>query len=308
MKHGNLKALIIGYGSIGKRHDEVLSSLAFISDVELVTKQNIPNKNCYVDLPSVPDLSSYDYYLIASETSKHFEQLSYLEKNLEDKLIFCEKPLFDSLQEYPLVKNQLFVGYVLRFHPLLQELKSRLANKKVLYANIRCGQYLPTWRPNTDYRTTYSAQKSQGGGVLLDLSHELDYAMWLLGDLEVVSAFQGKISDLEINSDDLTTFLAQTTSGTQVNISLDYISKITYRDIILHTKDESYYLDLVANEMTVKDKQGVEQKIAFEYLERNSLFKQMHSSILSKKTIACNYEQAISTMKAIAKIQKIGEG
>ena len=85
-----MKVLIIGYGSIGKRHYEVLSSFKEIESIDLVTKQDIENIVCYRHLGSVTNISQYNYFIIASETNKHFEQLSYLENTVVNKLIFCE--------------------------------------------------------------------------------------------------------------------------------------------------------------------------------------------------------------------------
>ncbi len=299
-----LKALIIGYGSIGKRHDEVLSSLDMIDTVDLVTKQDIQGKNCYKNLQSVPNLFDYDYFLIASETSRHFEQLAYLEKNIENKIIFCEKPLFNSVLDLLISRNTVFVGYVLRFHPLLIKLKEMLTDKQIIYMNVKCGQYLPHWRPNTDYRECYSAKKSLGGGALLDLSHEIDYVYWLLGAITVDFSMQTKISDLEIDSDDLTFFCGRSKGGAVFNVSLDYLSKVPYRLISLHTNEKSYEVNLMENSITIAGKDGLKNKTVYDNYHRNYIYKQMHQSILTDKKYVSNYDDGIFVMKVIKKIQE----
>jgi len=95
-----LKVLIIGFGSIGKRHYEVLSKLSKVQTIDLVTKQNIKDKICYRNLEGVDNINQYDYFVIASETNKHFEQLKFLEENVKNKFIFCEKPLFESKKDF----------------------------------------------------------------------------------------------------------------------------------------------------------------------------------------------------------------
>ncbi len=304
MKNNKLKALIIGYGSIGKRHDEVLSSLDMIDTVDLVTKQDIQGKNCYKDLQSVPNLFDYDYFLIASETSRHFEQLAYLEKNIENKTIFCEKPLFDSVLDLPISRNTVYVGYVLRFHPLLQALKSYLTNQEVLYVNIRCGQYLPTWRPDNDYRKCYSAKKSLGGGVLLDLSHEIDYLYWLLGAITIDFSMQAKVSDLEIDSDDLTFFCGRSQGGAVFNVSLDYLSKVPYRLISLHTNERSYEIDFIDNSITTVGKDGLKSKTIYNGYYRNYIYEQMHLSIMTDKKHVSDFNDGMFVMKIIKDIQE----
>ena len=154
-----MKVLIIGFGSIGKRHYEVLSKLSKVQSIDLVTKQDIQEKVCYKNLEVVDNINQYDYFVISSETNKHFEQLKFLKENVKNKLIFCEKPLFESKKDFEIKNNKIFVGYVLRFHPLLEKLKEFVKNENIILVNAQCGQYLPSWRPNTDYKNCYSAKK-----------------------------------------------------------------------------------------------------------------------------------------------------
>ncbi|MFA5462069.1 MAG: Gfo/Idh/MocA family oxidoreductase, partial [Sulfurimonas sp.] len=130
-----MKVLIIGYGSIGKRHHDVLSKFSQIKTIELVTKQNIETMTCYKSLEYIENINEYDYLIIASETNKHFEQLNYLEEKVKDKLVFCEKPLFESKKILDVKNNRVFVGYVLRFHPLLEKLKEFLKNEHIISIN-----------------------------------------------------------------------------------------------------------------------------------------------------------------------------
>lgn len=299
-----MKVLIIGYGSIGKRHEEVLSSFDEIESIDIVTKQNIKNKKTFDAINNVNDIKSYDYFVIASETHKHYEQLKYLEANVTDKIIFCEKPLFEINKDLKIERNQVFVGYVLRFHPMLQKLKSFLQNEKVLSVNVNCGQYLPTWRQNTDYRNSYSAKKDEGGGVLLDLSHEIDYIQWFFGAMQEIKSYQLKISDLEIDTDDLTTLIGKTDKEIIINLSIDYISKITYRKMLIHTLNDTYELDFIKNTLIQKDKVGLEQVYTFTNLERNYMFEQMHKSILSHKKSVCSYDEGLKVMNTISIIQE----
>lgn len=299
-----MKALIIGYGSIGKRHDEVLSSLSMLEMIDLVTKQNIENRKTYKNLSDVKGLRDYDYFVIASETHKHFEQLKFLEENVSEKTIFCEKPLFDRPYNLNIKNNKVSIGYVLRFHPLIIELKKLIIKEDVILASVKCGQYLPTWRPNTDYRNSYSAHKSMGGGVLLDLSHEIDYIIWLLGGFDAEYSYQGHISDLEIDSDDVTFFVGKTKTGAMINVSMDYISKQTYREIVIHTNENTFCLDLIANQLVITDKTGYTQEITEDNLSRNYMFSSMHQSILELKKEACSYKEGINVMQTIQQIQE----
>lgn len=299
-----MKALIIGFGSIGKRHYDVLSKLSEIRSIDLVTKQNIENKICYKSFEFVNNINQYDYFVIASETNKHFEQLNFLEKNVKDKLIFCEKPLFESKQDLEIKNNRVFIGYVLRFHPLLEKLKEFVKKEKILLVNAKCGQYLPSWRPNTDYKNCYSAKKDEGGGVLLDLSHEIDYVQWLCGKINEIKSYQVKISDLEISSDDLSMLIGKTNKNILVNISMDYISKITHRKLLVETLEHAYELDFISNKLIKKDKNGLEETYGFSNLERNYMFEKMHLDIFNQQKNVCIFKEALEVMDTISTIQE----
>ncbi|WP_419767371.1 Gfo/Idh/MocA family protein [Arcobacter sp.] len=299
-----MKVLIIGFGSIGKRHYDVLSKFSQIESIDLITKQQINNIQSFKFLEEVDNINTYDYFVIATQTNKHFEQLKYLEENVENKLIFCEKPLFETKKNLLIKKNKVFIGYVLRFHPLLKKLKTFLEDETVIKVNVDCGQYLPTWRPNINYKDCYSAKKEEGGGVLLDLSHEIDYVQWLFGKITAIKSYQVKISDLEIDSDDLTMLIGKTNKNVFVNVSMDYISKFTHRRILVDTLNGSYELDFIANELLTKNKAGLEEKYDFPNLERNYLFEQMHTSILTHNQNICDYQNGLEVMDTISRIQE----
>lgn len=297
-----MRVLIVGYGSIGRRHEEVLTEINNNVGIELVTKQDIPHRRCYKTLFEIDDLEQYDYYIISSETNKHYEQLKFLEKNLKNKLIFCEKPLFDKYKKLEINNNQVVVGYVLRFHPLMQKIKKCLKGQKVININAKCGSYLPNWRQNIDYRDSSSAKKI-GGGVLLDLSHEIDYIEWLCGSIESIKSIQSRVSDLEIESDDLVVAIGKTSEDVIFNLSIDYFSKIPHRTIVIDTIEKSYLLNLIQNEMIIMDKEGIKDKVNCT-LEGNDIFIAMHNSILLNQNEVSSYKEAKRLMKVIDLIQK----
>jgi predicted dehydrogenase len=299
-----LKVLLIGFGSIGKRHYEVLSKLLIVQNIDLVTKQNIEDKICYKKLEVVDNINQYDYFVIASETKKHFEQLKFLEENVKNKFIFCEKPLFESKKDLEIKNNKVFSGYVLRFHPLLEKLKVLVQNENIILVNAKCGQYLPTWRPSTNYKNCYSAKKEDGGGVLLDLSHEIDYVQWLCGQINEIKSYQVKISDLEINSDDLTMLIGKTNKNILVNISIDYISKNTHRRLLIETFEHTYELDFISAKLIKKNKTGLEEIYSFSNFERNTMFEKMHLDIFNQQKNICTFKEALQVMETISTIQE----
>ena len=294
-----MNALIIGYGSIGKRHCKVLEQIC--SRIELVTSQNVANKKCYKNLREV-NLGEFDYLVVATPTNTHFEILNFLDENVKGKIILCEKPIFDKIYDFSPKNNQIFIGYVLRYHPLLNRLKNMLKDEKIIYLNAICGQYLPTWRSG-DYTKYYSANGKMGGGVLLDLSHEIDYATWLCGELTDIKSLNGKVSNLQISSDDLCLIIAKSEFGF-VNISVDYLSHAVYRKLIIQTDTATYTLDFISNDLIKKDKLGNQKRHKARKFERNFIFLKMHQDILSKQKFACDFNKGLKVMEIIKKVQE----
>jgi len=295
-----VKVLIIGFGSIGRRHFEILSAFKDVETVDLVTKQNIEGTQCFKSLIDVPSLDSYAYFVIASETVKHHEQLFYLSSNVRDKLILVEKPLYEAAHGDVSATNKIYTAYNLRFHPVLVKLKEMLADEEVYYANIICGQYLPSWRPDTDYKQSYSANLEQGGGVLRDLSHELDYMCWLFGAVERFSTISVRRSDLKIKSDDIFTGIGVTSGKTIVNVTMDYLSKTPIRRLIIHTENNTIEADVINNKIVLSEKEGESRVIEVGLQDRNYTYTRMHESILSgEDTFVCSFEEGLGVVGLI---------
>ena len=247
------KILIIGYGSIGKRHAYILSKKnKFIKNIYILTKQNCKPFNRVSDFKKI-NLINPDYIVISSPTSRHYKELSLLEKKFSKKLILVEKPLFSKNEKLNIKKNKVFVGYNMRFNPLIQFIKNKIKNKKIWSINIFCGSYLPNWRKGRDYRFTSSAKKKLGGGVLLDLSHELDYIQWLLGNIRLENVVSKKLSDLKIDTDDFLSISGLTNKNTRIQIDLNYFTRKTTRRIIIDGKNISIDADLIQNKIFINE-------------------------------------------------------
>ncbi|MBU2510506.1 Gfo/Idh/MocA family oxidoreductase [bacterium] len=299
-----MKALVVGYGSIGKRHVEVLEELSIFEEVVVVTRQCLSNRKTFKQLETVSQIEEYDYIVIASETHLHYCQLVYLNDQIRGKTILVEKPIFETFETIGALNNQTFVGYNLRFHPIITAINYKLENKKVLVAHAIFGQYLPTFRPGTDYSTSYSADPLKGGGVTLDISHEIDYMQWMFGGVLQMEAISGKISELKILSEDIAMMIGKTEKGVLLNISLDYLSKIPIRQLLIHTEDASYLADFINQSMIVNDKGKNQQYFYPEARNRNLTYRLMHQSILAGNTNnACTVDQALITLKVVDSIK-----
>jgi len=239
-----LKVLIIGFGSIGSRHARILGGLGH--RVIIVSRRPVPQPSVYSSLEKALVEESPGLVVVANETSRHFPSLVELARLNYSETVLVEKPLFQNSAELPRNRfRSLWVAYNLRFHPVLQELKRCLRGETILSVQAYAGQYLPDWRPDTDYRNSYSAFSEMGGGVLRDLSHELDYLTWLFGKWERVTALGGHFSQLEIDSDDVFSILFATELCPAVSVQLNYLDRVPRRFVLINTARHSIQVDLI---------------------------------------------------------------
>ena len=298
------KVLIIGYGSIGRRHHKILSKFKGVEIIKIITKSSIIKK-LKIEFKK-KEIQNYDpdYIVICSETNLHFKHLNLINSSLKNKIILVEKPIFSNLKKnIKDINNQIYVGYNLRFHPLLKYLKKYLSqsNDKLLSVNIYAGSYLPDWRKNTNYVKSYSASKRKGGGVELDLSHEIDYVSWLFGKFNILEIINSKISSLKISSNDHLTLLANFSKKSFLNISLNYYTKIPYRKMIIDYDQKTIHLDLIENKLNISHinpKKNIFKKII--NFNRNDTYLDQHLSIFNQNfTNVCSMNEAINYLRLL---------
>jgi predicted dehydrogenase len=127
---------------------------------------------------------------------------------------------------------------------------------RIVRADLEAGQWLPDWRPDQDYRKSYSAHRTQGGGVLLDLIHEVDAALWLLGDFEHVDGYAVHASSLEIDSDDCAGILMARGGGPITSVRVDYVSRKPVRKYTVVGDRATATWDLRASKIILDDMNG----------------------------------------------------
>lgn len=233
-----MKFLVVGCGSIGSRH---LRNLVSIGENELIVVDPDPERRDAAKrewgAKPYPTFNKElaeiaDVVFVTLPSSSHLEVATLAAKS--GCHLFVEKPLacsldgvdelLDSVRQNRLVG---FLGSNWKFHPALRRIKDLLEEEvigRVLTARFIAGQYLPDWHPWEDYRNTYSARESLGGGVIFD-SHELDYASWFLGPVKELVCFSGNLSDLEIDTEDVASMLLKFKSGAIAQIQLDYLCR-----------------------------------------------------------------------------------
>lgn len=234
-----MKAAIVGLGSIGQRH---LRNLRLLDpNVHITLLRHDASLPTPEDAAKLADRIVYrpedllaerlDYAVIASPAPFHTETATILaEQGIH---LSIEKPISDRLEGVDNLINVcrrkgcvLLVGYVLRYHPVLQTVRETIRDGeigRVLGIRAEVGQYLPDWRPAADYRKTVSARFELGGGALLELSHEIDYVRWLAGEAASVFARTAHASDLEIDVEDMAEIVIGFETGAVGSIHLDMI-------------------------------------------------------------------------------------
>ena len=294
-------ALIIGYGSIGRRHARILKNKIKIKEITICTRQKI---NRFKTLRNLSDLKTKpSYIVIASSTSEHFKQLKYIEKNFKSVPVLVEKPLFEKNKKFNIKNNKVFVGYNLRFHPIIKYLKKNIKRKEIIDIKVCSNSYLPDWRKNLSYEKSSSAHKKLGGGVILELSHELDLIRWLFGEITIKFIQKGKFSNLLINTEDLLKLYGKI-GKSNLSIDLNYFSRIKKRNIVIDGKNFSIFADLINDKLEFRSKGSNFIKKFYNFKVDDTYIQQHKAILFNEKKIVCNYDFAKNTMKLIDKIKK----
>lgn len=210
-----MKFLIVGFGSIGRRHFQNLLTLGEKDILFYRTHQSTLEDTELADYQVMNDLESAlaqepDAVIIANPSAYHLD--AAIPAARQGCHILLEKPISHSMKrvdEFSKVVqksgSRVLVGFQFRYHPNLIKIKELLESQKigrVLSFRSHWGEYLPSWHPWEDYRESYAARNDLGGGVLLTLCHNFDYLRWLLGETQVHSALLGYNSGLGIEVED----------------------------------------------------------------------------------------------------------
>jgi predicted dehydrogenase len=230
-----MKILIAGLGSIGRRHLRNLLTLGESNILLYRTHQSTLPDEELKDFPAVTDLQAAlnwnpQAVIVSNPTALHLQvAIPAAEAGCH---LLIEKPISHSMEGVSQLSasvqrggGQVLVGYQFRFHPGLQVISKLLeeaAIGRVLSVKAHWGEYLPGWHPWEDYRKGYSARSELGGGVILTLSHPLDYLRWLVGEVSAVWALAGNRSDLALDVEDTAEIGLQFADGVLGSLHLDY--------------------------------------------------------------------------------------
>ncbi len=233
-----MKFLIAGLGSIGRRH---LRNLVALGENHILLhrthRSTLPDDEL-TGFPVETDLDAAlahkpDAVIISNPTALHLDvAIPAAEAGCH---LFLEKPVSHSLERVDQLRRavqqgggKVVVGFQFRFHPGLQKIARLLGEGAIgrpISVRAHWGEYLPVWHPWEDYRQSYSARSDLGGGVILTLCHPLDYLRWLFGEVESLWAFAGKLSDLEVQVEDVAEIGLRFSNGVLGSVHLDYVQR-----------------------------------------------------------------------------------
>ncbi len=257
---GKRPILVVGSGSIARRHIANLRALHPDSRI-LVLRRTDSNSPPPDDVEGFTDivaaLAERPFAAILANPAPFRVPLARRLAEADCHLLL-EKPLStatddiaEMLQSAAARKRVVLIGYNLRFLPSLQAMAPATQDSvgRILRIEASVGQYLPDWRPNTDYRRNVSARADLGGGALLELSHEIDLALWLGGPVRRVSARLARIGDLEIDVEDTADLLLDYANGAQGIVHMDFLQRAPRRTLSVvgskATLEWDYFADRV---------------------------------------------------------------
>ncbi len=234
-----MKFLIAGLGSIGRRHFRNLIALDERDIVLLRTrKATLPNDELAgypveTDLTEALQKHKPDAVVVANPTSLHLDiAIPAAEAGCH---ILLEKPVSHSLERLDVLQktaermgSKILVGFQFRYHPTLNKARQLIQSSalgKILTVHAHWGEYLPQWHPWEDYRQSYAARAELGGGVIVTLTHPLDYLRYLLGDVDSLWSFNSHISPLDVDVDDVAEIGLKFANGAIGGVHVNYFQR-----------------------------------------------------------------------------------
>ncbi len=251
-----MNILIIGLGSIARKHiaalDKINAAFNYFALRSSMNNTDIAGVKNFYSWDEVP--SDISFAIIASPTDQHAIAIEQcVERNIP---LFIEKPISHQLAGLKELSEKIhnknlktYIACNLRFLAVLVFLKEQICNKQINEVSVYSGSSLPDWRPGVDYKTSYSADVKRGGGVHLDLFHELDYLYWLFGKPIFSRGIIRNVSSLGINAADFANYLLFYRNFT-TSVTLNYYRPSPKRTVEIVFDNTTWTVDLLKNNIT----------------------------------------------------------
>lgn len=279
-----MKIVVVGYGSIGRRHIGNIAKLEIDAEVYCFRRSNstieeFPHVRILTEVEQVKALNP-DVILVCNPSHLH---LDWIELAVElNSHVFVEKPMVTTEVDFNRAKDYansfrdkvFFIGFMMRYHKGIVALNEQLSSGKIgspYHARLEFGGYLPSW-PYADYKQSYAARKDMGGGVIFTISHELDTAQYLFGYDAELTVVKSSTNLLDITGEEMAE-LVLNYPDKQVSIHLDYLQRDYHRTIRVLGDMGSLMWDWNAGTVTLK-RVGEKPEIVFEekHFDVNQLY------------------------------------
>jgi len=292
MKKEKIKILFFGLGSIGLRHADLLFNHFDFELFAYRTRKNASETPDYItEFYDVDKAFSVkpDIAFVTNPTFLHVNTaIECAKRNVH---LFIEKPLSHNLNDLMLLNDLVhkkniysYVAFCMRFHPVIKKLKEIVKNEKVFYTRTVNSSFLPKWRPTQDYRKHFSAYSDKGGGVLLEMMHEIDYNQYLFGEIKNITGKYGNISNLMINCEDYVELNCDFNSKIKSHISLDLFSHLKERYLILYCEDKVMKADLLNSSIFTYQDNNLLNKEKYHLEDINDMYLEQLKYFISNYT------------------------
>lgn len=311
------KCLVVGSGSIACRHIANLRQLLPHAEVGCASASG--RTLAAEDTPATASLASFaealdwkpDLAIVASPAPLHLDHaVALLETGIA---VLIEKPLSDTLARHDALaarlapwRERIEVAYNLRFLSSFGRMRTLLSEQvvgRIHSIHIDLGQYLPDWRPQSDYRRNVSAKRALGGGVLLELSHEFDYLTHLFGRFDRVYCVTGNSGELEIDVEDSADLLLTRADGVLAQLHMDFLQRKATRRCKVIGQRGNLLWDLVANSITLETATSREILFTEPEVDRNAMYLELLRGFidLAKGSAAprIRYEEGLAVLAMV---------
>lgn len=277
-----MKIIFFGLGSIGQRHAKIIQENYQHDLYAFRSQTNHPSNKL-----GIKELFTWDEIKqlnpeIAFITNPTFLHIDTAIKCAEIGCkLFIEKPIgkdsenLDKLITIAKKKNIVtYIAYNLRFNPVINKLKEYITIKKPLHVRVVCTSFYPLWRTDKNHLESYSAKSEMGGGVILDLSHELDYIVYILADIKKIDGKFSKVSNVTIDAEDYADLIVSTDLS-NVNVHINFLSQILQRYIQIDFGDLTVIGDLINSEVREYEKEKLKKTIKLDYNKGQEYIEQL---------------------------------
>jgi predicted dehydrogenase len=312
--------VVIGLGNIAKRHRANLKTIfdgvkvIAVSSSGRKVVESIENADQIANDIEDVIVAKPDFVIVATPATFHAKHsIPLIEAGIP---VLIEKPVSASVADALNIQNTacqrnvaVDIGYCLKYLPSTIYMKNLMDDDflgNIYNISLEVGQYLPDWRIGTNFRKSVSASAGLGGGALLELSHEFDYAQWLFGDLKLKYAILRSTTELNLDVEEIADVLLETTTGAICSVHLDFLQKKPVRKCIVMGEMGRIEWDLIRN--TIWYDSNSDKKILYsdERWNKNQMYIDMVLDFANNLTVGCKQNSNLNeSVKIISLIEEI---